>query len=494
MRNSKRCVSHVEKASELTDHRLARGLDWLNTHINLEANKGVSAGTVEGLSVGPIAGLLELLGSPQLDTPAIHITGTNGKGSTAMLASRLLETHGLSVGTYGSPHIHAINERIKVNGEPITDEQLADVLEDLRLASDHFDPEAHGGQFLRWFELVTAAAFRHFHDQAVDVGVIEVGMLGRYDATSVADTRVAVVTNVAKDHTDGADGWREKIAHEKAGIIKPASTLVLGELDPGLQKIFLAEPAASQLVRNRDFGCINHQLAVGGRVMDVRTARGIYNDVYLSLHGEFQVDNAVLAIVAVEEFLDSALEDDAIAAAFGEAKMPARLEPMGVEPLVIIDGAHNPAGARAAVETIKNDFTIFGEKFLLTGMMNEKDPVEMLTALGAHDVDLVVCCEPNWPRALPAHELGEVARSMGLPVEVIASPAEAIERLLVLASDNDLVFVGGSLYVAAAVREQLIANHVPGEDGDEDHRDDGGSGGYNADDGDDDYHQDDYEG
>lgn len=482
----------------MVDRRLARGLDWLNSHINLEANKGVSAGTVEGLSVGPIAGLLELLGSPQLDTPAIHITGTNGKGSTAMLASRLLESHGLSVGTYGSPHIHALNERIKVNGEPITDEQLAEVLEDLQLASQHFDPEAHGGQFLRWFELVTAAAFRHFNDQAVDVGVIEVGMLGRYDATSVADTRVAVVTNVAKDHTDGAPGWREKIASEKAGIIKPGSTLVLGELDRELQKIFLAEPAVAQLVRNRDFGCLNHQLAVGGRLMDIRTSRGIYNDVFLSLHGEFQVDNAVLAIVAVEEFIDSALDEDAVTAAFGGARMPARLEPIGTEPLVIIDGAHNPAGAEAAVQTIKNDFTIFGEKYLLTGMMNEKDPVEMLTALGAHDVDLVVCCQPNWPRALPAQELGSVARSMGLPVEVIASPAEAIERLLVLASDNDLVFVGGSLYVAAAVRQQLMEHHVAEDaerdDGDQYPEDQRPAAGYAADDGDDDYHTDDYEG
>lgn len=476
----------------MVDRRLARSLEWLNSHINLEANKDVSAGKVEGLSTGPIAALLEMLGSPQLDVPAIHITGTNGKGSTAMLASRLLETHGLSVGTYGSPHLHALNERIKVNNIAIADDELAEVLEDLKLAVDHFDPAAHGGQFLRWFELMTAAAFRYLNDRAVEVGVIEVGMLGRFDATTVADTRVAVVTNVQKDHTDGAEGWREKIAWEKAGIIKPDSTLVLGELDPAMQEIFLSEPAAGQLVRNRDFGCTNHALAVGGRVMDVRTPRGIYNEVYLSLHGQFQVDNAVLAMVAVEEFIDSPLDEEALAEAFGQAAMPARLEAVAVEPLIIIDGAHNPAGAAAAVDTITNDFQVFGEKFLLVGMMREKDPVEMLTALGARDVELVVCCEPTWPRALPADELGDIARSMGLPVEVIASPADAIERLLVLAAENDLIFVGGSLYIAASVRAQLLADRDEPLTG-------GGvaavaEGGYLADDGDDDHFTDDYEG
>jgi len=434
----------------VTDRRLARNLDWLNTHVNIAADKPVSAGKVEGLSTGPIGALLELLGSPQLDVPAIHITGTNGKGSTAMLSSRLLETHGVRVGTYGSPHIHALNERIKIDNKAITDDELADLLDDVRLATEHLDQE------LRWFELVTAAAFRHLNDQAVQAGVIEVGMLGRFDATSVADTRVAVVTNVQKDHTDGSPGWRERIAWEKAGIIRPASTLVLGELDPDLQKIFLDEPAAKQLVRNRDFGCTNHALAVGGRVMDIRTSRGIYNEVYLSLHGEFQVDNAVLAVVAVEEFIDAPLDDDALAEAFGTATMPARLEPVHTEPLVILDGAHNPAGAAAAVHTVNNDFEIFGEKYLLVGMMTGKDPEEMLLALGADDVELVVCCEPNWPRALPARELGDVARGMGLPVEVIASPAEAIDRLLVLAAENDMIFVGGSLYIAATVREQLL--------------------------------------
>lgn len=445
------------------NRRLARNLEWLHSHINLEANKGISAGKIDGLSTATIEGLLALLGSPQLDVPAVHLTGTNGKGSTAMLTSRILHAHGLSVGTYGSPHIHALNERIQHNGEPITDDDFADLLDDVRAAADHFDGSP------TWFELMTAAAYRWFGDVAVQAGVIEVGMLGRFDATKVADTRVAVVTNVAKDHTDGSEGWAERVAWEKAGIIMPESTLVLGELDPALQEIFLAEPAAKQLVRNRDFGTLNHSLAVGGRVLDVRTPRGQYEDVFLSMHGSFQVDNASLAMVVAEEFLDSALDPEALNEAFSGANMPARLEVVGVDPLVIIDGAHNPAGAEAASATVRDDFQVFGERFLLVGMMEEKDPVEMLTALDADQAELVVCCQPNWARGMSAEDLGAAARSMGLSVEVIASPVEGYERLRMLATDSDLIFVGGSLYVAADVR--AVALDGDAADGD-DHRSD----------------------
>lgn len=437
------------------DRQLARDLDWLNSHINLEARKGISAGKVEGLGLETITAVLDMLGAPQLDVPAIHITGTNGKGSTGMLVSRLLETHGFSVGTYASPHLHVLNERIKLNNASIPDETFANTLAAVRLATEHLvaaSPELVPS----WFELMTASAYRTFSDEAVAFGVIEVGMLGRFDATNVAATEVAVVTNVGKDHTNGDPGWEREVAREKAGIVKPESTLVLGELDPDLQQIFLAEPAAAQLVRNRDFGCLNHQIAVGGRVLDVRTPRGIYNEVFLSLHGSFQVDNAVLAMVAAEEAMDSALDDEALAEAFGSANMPARLEVVAHNPLIIIDGAHNPSGAEAMATALDEEFQSLGSRFLLVGMMDEKDPVEMLEALGAGRADLVVCCQPDWPRALPAATLGEAAESLGCSTEVITSPVEALSRLVALAGDDDMIIVAGSLYVAGAVRGALV--------------------------------------
>lgn len=434
------------------DRRLARSLDWLDTAANRERIGGVRSGDSGDLGTDTVRAVLQLLGDPQGDYPAIHITGTNGKGSTAMLTTRILAEHGLSVGTYASPHLHAVNERIRFNDKPISDEELAEALEITKAVVDTLDPEIAPS----WFELVTATALRAFSDQAVDVAVVEVGALGRHDATNVVHSEVAVVTNVAKDHTAGATGWAEEVAGEKAGIITADSTLVLGELNPGLQSIFLAEPAAKQLVRNRDFGCTSHRVAVGGRSLDIRTPRALYDEVFLSLHGAFQVDNAVLAVVASEEFLDAALDDEALRAAFGQARMAGRIEPVAIDPLVIVDGAHNPAGASAAISAIDEEFHVVGLRYLIVGMMDDKDPTEMLSALNARDAELIICCAPDWPRARDAATIAAAARELGASAEVVVSPVEALERAYSLAEPDDMIIVGGSLYVVAAIRQALL--------------------------------------
>lgn len=434
---------------------LQKLLAWLESHINIEA----TAGKVEGLSLARMERLLELLGNPHLDVPAVHLTGTNGKGSTAQMITRILVAHGLSVGTYASPHIEKINERIQRDAEPITDADLATTLVDVRLAADHMtaadDPPS-------WFEIVTATAFRYFSDAAVDAAVIEVGMLGRYDATNVAATRVAVVTNVRKDHTDGAHGWREAIASEKAGIVKPTVSLVLGETDPAMQQIFLDEGPAAALVRNVDFETGTNVTAIGGRMIDVRTPRTTYDEVFVSLHGEHQGHNAALAIVAAEEFLDAELIREHLDLALSEAMMLGRFEIIAREPLIVLDGAHNVAGAEVAARTLAEDFHVFGGRFLLVGMMRGKSPAELLEALDVRSADLVVCCEPNWPRALPAAELGAIAVGLGAQTEVIASPIDGIERLLALSTENDSILVTGSMYVVGAVRRAASASvHSP---------------------------------
>lgn len=434
---------------------LKKLLAWLEGHINIEA----TAGKVEGLSLARMERLLELLGNPHLDVPAVHLTGTNGKGSTAQMITRILVAHGLSVGTYASPHIEKINERIQRDGEQISDDDLAATLVDVRLAADHMtaadDPPS-------WFEIVTATAFRYFSDAAVDAAVIEVGMLGRYDATNVAATRVAVVTNVRKDHTDGAPGWREAIASEKAGIVKPTASLVLGETDPALQEIFLAEGPSTALRRDVDFETDTNVTAIGGRMVDVRTPRTSYDDVFVSLHGEHQGRNAALAIVAAEEFLDGELVREHLDAALGGAVMLGRFEIIAREPLVVLDGAHNVAGAAVAARTLAEDFHVFGGRFILVGMMRGKSPEELLEALDVRSADLVVCCEPNWPRALPAAELGAIAVSLGAQTEVISSPLDGLERLVALSTENDSILVTGSMYVVGAVRRAASASvHSP---------------------------------
>jgi dihydrofolate synthase/folylpolyglutamate synthase len=430
---------------------LERELRWLDAQVSLEAIGLPKAGATEGLSNKPIRGLLRLLGDPHLDAPVIHLTGTNGKGSTAHMISLILREHGLRVGTYGSPHVSVINERIQIDAEPLTDDQFADALEVVRLAAEHGEVDAS------WFDLVTATAFRAFSDAAVDVMVIEVGMLGRYDSTNVVDGVVTVVTNISKDHTDGAEGWREAIAFEKAGIVKPGSTLILGDIDDDLHHHFEAENPGSVLRFGPQIELTANALGVGGRVIDVRTQRDVYDAVMVSLHGRHQGVNATLAIAAAEAFLDGPLERDHLDAAMGQAAMRGRFEILAADPIIVIDGAHNPQGARTAARTFAEAFTPFGQRMLIVGMMDEKDPVEMLEALAATSAEIVICCEPDWPRAMPATKLAEAARSLGIEPEVATSPSDAIELALSFATEGDAIMVAGSLYVAGAIRDRVLA-------------------------------------
>ena len=220
----------------------------------------------------------------------IHITGTNGKGSTAQMITRLLVAQGLSVGTYTSPHLERVNERLARDGEPISDEDFAEQIAAIA------DLEGLTGVRPSYFEACTAAAFRWFADIAVDVAVVEVGLLGRWDATNVVEAQVAVVTNIGMDHNEFAGPTLADIAGEKAGIIKPGSAAVIGETEPDLVAVLSAEPAATRLVRGIDFETAGNQLAVGGRVVDMRTPTTIYPEVFVPLHGAHQGDNASAAL------------------------------------------------------------------------------------------------------------------------------------------------------------------------------------------------------
>ena len=419
------------------------GLAWLDEHINLEA----TAGQVEGLSLERMRSLMRALGDPQVDYPAIHITGTNGKGSTAAILARLLEAQGLSVGTYSSPHVSDIRERLAWNGENIDDETLAELLSAVRLVEPHVEGRPS------WFELLTAGALRWFADIAVDVAVVEVGKLGRYDATNVVESPVVVVTNVGDDHNDQSPGWKEAIAWEKAGIIKAGATLVLGETDPSLRQVFEAESPARMIVRDEDFECTQNVLAVGGRGLDLRTPTAAYEDVFLSLHGAYQGDNAATALAAAEEFLGQALSDEAVQEAFDGVSLPGRFEVIGREPLVIVDGAHNPDGAAAASETLADDFAAGGGVVLVVGMTRERDVEAMLKGLRAQRCEAVICCTPPSPRGLPSDELARAAGDLGIAAESAGDVAEAVRRALVLAGPDDVIFVAGSLYVAGAARD-----------------------------------------
>lgn len=390
-----------------------------------------------------------MLGDPQLAQPTVHITGTNGKGSVARLVTALIAAHDLSVGTYTSPHLEVVNERVSRNGAPISDAALATVLTDLAGVEPLLD---HAPSY---FELLTAAAFRWFSDEAVAAAVVEVGLLGRWDATNVVDAVVAVLTNVGQDHTDGQGDWRRRIAEEKAGIVKPGSIFVLGETDPSLADVFESTPATEVWRRDDDFACTANRLAVGGRVLDLRTPGGSYDGVFVTLHGPHQGDNAAIALAAAEAFFGRPLD----AALVGEALMgvhnPGRFEVIARDPLVILDAAHNPDGARAAAATLAEGFTVAGELRMVIGVLQGRDPGLLLEALGARDASLVVCCAPDSPRALPAADLAGEVKTQGGSAVIVPDVRAAVRRALDGASDIDAIFVAGSLHTVGAARAEL---------------------------------------
>ena len=340
----------------------ADALAYLDQHASYD-----KTGRVTSPSVDPISRMASAMGDPQLAMPVIHVTGTNGKGSTVQMITRLLMARGLTVGTYTSPHLERINERLKRNGEPISDEDFAEQIAGIA------DLEVITGVRPTYFEAVTAAAFRWFADVAVDVAVIEVGMLGSWDATNIVNAQVAVITNIGLDHTEFAGPSLVDIAREKAGIIKPGSAVVVGETDPELVDIFRAEGGASYLVRGEDFDTEDNELAVGGRSVALRTPTTIYPDVFVPLHGAHQGDNAAVAITAVEAFFAAPLPEELVNEGFANVEMPGRFEVMGVQPLTIIDGAHNSPGADVCASVFFHDFNPDGRRILVMGTLRNPD-------------------------------------------------------------------------------------------------------------------------
>lgn len=397
--------------------------------------------------------LVDALGHPERACPVIHITGTNGKTSTARAATQLLLGRGLSVGTFTSPHLQRINERISTNGEPIDDDDLAQVLSDLA----GIEALVAGGPAGRptWFELLAAAAFAHFADRPVDVAVVEVGMGGRWDATNVADATVAVVTNVGLDHVEWLGPTRADIAAEKAGIARHDATLVLGEADPDLLPTFEAEAPARLWLAGREWAVERNTPAVGGRSVDLRTPGARYGGLWLDLHGRHQADNFAAAVVAVEAFFDAPSATDQVRQAAASVRSPGRMEVLGRHPLVLLDGAKNVEGAERAAATVAEEFAGRRSLVMVVGMLGGKDPAAMLAALGAARARLVIACPPPSPRAQDPEAVAEAARRLGVAVEVAPSVEEAVERALAAADPDDVVLVTGSLYVVGAARTHL---------------------------------------
>ena len=428
---------------------LGDALAWLDSHQNLERMLADTRRPPPELA--RMRQLMDILGDPQDAFPLIHLTGTNGKTSTARALTTILTAKGLSVGTYTSPHLENLNERISANGRPVTDEELAALLSDLALLEQML-PE---GNRPTWFELLTAAGFRWFAEHPVEVGVIEVGLGGRWDATNVANGLVAVVTNVGLDHVEFLGPTVADVAREKAGIIKPGSTLVLSECDPELVPIFEAEPADRVLLRGRDFELVRNDLAVGGRLLHLRTPAAEYPEVFLALHGRHQAYNFLDAVVAAEAFFDAPIEPDLLAEAAATVRSPGRLEVVGRRPLVVLDGAKNIPGAEAMAVAVDEEFGAYPNRIMVVGMLRGKDPGEMLQALGAAKARYLVTCPPPSPRAQPADVVAKAGFLLGVESEPTPSVADALDRARELAGEDDMILVTGSLYVVGAARAAI---------------------------------------
>jgi dihydrofolate synthase/folylpolyglutamate synthase len=427
---------------------------WLDAHVNLEST-GLPPGAdrrATAPTLDRIRALVDLLGSPQETYPEIHLTGTNGKTSAARMTSALLEASGLSVGTYTSPHLEEVNERIVWNGEPVDDATLAQLLS--RIA----EIEVHLPDRPSYFEILTAAAFSWFSDVAVDVGVVEVGVGGTWDATNVVDGRIAVVTNVSVDHVEYLGPTREQIATDKAGIVKPGSILVLGETDPTLVPRFLDRGATDVVTRDENFGVTANRPAHGGRVADLFTPNGRYDGVYVPLHGAYQADNAAAALTAAECFLGRPVSEEVVADALRAVRSPGRLEVLDHQPLVLLDGAHNVAGARALQAALTEEFPA-SPRTLVIGLLREKEPHEMLEALDAKHADRLLCCRPPSPRALDPGAVAAAGADVGVDparIETFDSVDDAVARARAVTDDDAQIVVTGSLYTVGAARHALV--------------------------------------
>ena len=409
-------------------------------------------------SLDRVRDVLDLLGDPQRAYPVIHLTGTNGKTSTARMIERLLREKGLRTGRFTSPHLHTVRERIALDGEPIAPEAFVATWEDVApyVAMVDERSQAAGGPRLSFFEVFTVMAYAAFADAPVDVAVVEVGMGGRWDATNVADGTVEVLTRVERDHERWLGHELTQIAEEKVGIITDGSTVVTAEQHDDVESVVLHAAAAhgARLLRaGTDLGVVDRQVGVGGQMVTLRTPGGVYTDVFLPLHGAYQADNAALALAAVEAFFGGgALEAGIVEQGFAGVDSPGRLEVVRRSPTVIVDAAHNPAGIEALRAAVEEAFG-FTHLVGIVGVMADKDAEGILAGLEPLLAEVVVT-RARTDRAMDVDELAEVARDVFGEdrVHVAERLDDAIDTAAGLAeADTDEVVTSTGILVAGSV-------------------------------------------
>ncbi|ATL66502.1 bifunctional tetrahydrofolate synthase/dihydrofolate synthase [Nocardia terpenica] len=426
-----------------------------------------------------IATLMDVLGSPQRNYPAIHVAGTNGKTSVSRMIDALLSALHRRTGRITSPHLQLATERIAIDNTPVTPARYVEIFRELQPYIEMIDErsQAAGGQRLSKFEVLTAMAYAAFAEAPVDVAVVETGMGGTWDATNVIDGQVAVITPIGLDHTDYLGPDLGSIAGEKAGIIKRApedplvprdTVAIIAEQQPEAMEVLLrraVEVDAAVAREGSEFRLLSRRIAVGGQVLEIQGLGGVYDEIFLPLHGEHQARNATLALAAVEAFFGAGahkqLEIDAVRAGFAAAVSPGRMERMRSAPTIFIDAAHNPDGAKALAATLTDEFD-FRRLVGVVAVLADKDAAGILEALEPVFDEIVVTSNGS-PRALPAEELADLAvqRFGDERVVTATTMTDAVETAIAIAEEaGDAgepvsgagIVVTGSVVTAGAAR------------------------------------------
>ncbi|HEY2966041.1 MAG TPA: cyanophycin synthetase [Actinomycetota bacterium] len=397
--------------------------------------------------------LATLLADPQLTYPTIHVTGTNGKTTTARLASAVACAHGLTTGLFTSPHLDSVTERLQVCGRPMAEETFGEEFEHLLAYLRTVDEQV--GR-VTYFEALTALAYLSFADAPVALGVFEVGMGGTWDATNLVSGDVSVICPIGLDHPELGSTIAE-VTREKAGIIKQGKVAVVREqTDEALEVIErrCEEQIATLLLEGREWRLDDLAAAVGGQALAIRGLHATYDDILLPIYGEHAAHSAAVAVVAMEALLERALDRDAVRLALGAATSPGRLEVAARRPLVILDGAHNPAAARALAEALPDTFT-WDRLHLVLGVFADKDLEGIVTPL-APLADAGYAAAVDSVRARPPREVADAMAVHGIATEPFPSVPDALDAAAQAASDGDLILVTGSLYTVADARRALL--------------------------------------
>ena len=405
----------------------------------------------------PTRRLVEYMGSPQENFKIVHITGTNGKTSTARIIERLLREHGLRTGRLTSPHLVHFNERIALDGEAVSDQRIIDAFEENESLMDLVDSELEeqGEPPLTFFEAMTALAFHIFSDAPIDVLVLEVGIGGEWDATNVADADVAVFTTIALDHQKTLGNTVEEIANTKSGIIKPKSIVVSSTQQKSVESILRARAENEFLMADMEFRLSEVEPDGYGTRFSLTGLWQQYPLLWMPIIGQHQAENAATAIAATEAFLGRGIADEVIRSAMADALTPGRMQVVSKEPLVVLDGAHNAAGLASFRTSLQ--FHFGSPKAIgVVGMLGDKDVWSGARELAGVFDHLILTTAPG-SRGLPALELADVFSSEGLEVEDIEDDFwQAYEQAIRLGQKtNKPVFVTGSLYLVGAVLERL---------------------------------------